>query len=148
MFAVYDKTKKPVRHKMAVLDCSDDEILTEQSHVKEVDINAIVKRHGVDLIAQTSHLQSDNFSMDDIPTNDFQEAMLLVTKAQQNFDALPSKLRKRFENNPAIYLDFVRDPDNADELVSLGLATRPPENQPIEVIVTNPVETNPETPPE
>lgn len=142
MFAVYDKTKKPVRYKGDVLDCSNDEILTEQSHVKDVDINAIVKRHGIDLIAQTSYLQSANFTMDDIPTNDFQEAMLLVTKAQQSFDALPSQLRKRFENNPAMYLDFVRDPNNADELVSLGLATRPPETQPVEVIVTNP-----ETPP-
>lgn len=129
------------------LKCPED-VITEQAHKAEVDINNIVKRHGVDLIAKTQQLQSAEYVWDDIQGNDFQEAMLKVTKAQQNFDAMPSKVRKQFNNNPAEFMDFVQNPQNAEKLVEMGLAQREPLQQPIQVEVTNPTTTNPETPPE
>lgn len=150
MFARYDDKGKRIR-KRVVVDCSNDEILVEQSHKDEVDINKIIQRHGVDMIQKTALLRSQEYQFDDVTGNDFQEAMLKVTKAQQTFDGLPSEIRKKFDNNPAKFMDFVHDSANIDQMVEMGIAERPPEIQPVQVNVVNqePVvpETNPETPP-
>jgi len=37
------------------------------------------------------------------------------------FNDLPSSIRSRFGNDPAAFLDFVQDENNADEMVKLGL---------------------------
>lgn len=143
MFAKYDENGDLIRNKV-VIDCSDDEPITEQSHKSEVDINNIIRRHGTDMIQKTAMLQSQTFQFDDVTGNDFQEAMFKINKAQESFDSLPSQIRKRFDNNPAVFLDYVQNPDNLAEMRDLGLAQRLPDPaQPIEVVVTNP-----ETPPE
>ena len=145
MFTKYDKNGKSLRYKDAVLDCSGDESITEQSHKAESDINNIIKRHGIDMIAATNHLLSSTFVFDDLPNNDFQEAMNIVIRAQGEFNKLPSGIRKQFDNDPATFLDFIHNPDNGDKLVEMGLANAPVIDKPIEVFVTNPVS---ETPPE
>lgn len=141
MFYKKDDEGNPIRRRV-VVDCSEDEVIVEQSHKDEVNINNIIKRHGIDLVAKTNNLRSSDYTFDDIPGNDFQEAMLKVIKAQDTFMTIPSAIRKKFNNNPAEFLDFVQNPENMDEMVNLGLATRKAPEQPIEVVVTNP-----ETPP-
>ena len=37
------------------------------------------------------------------------------------FIFLPSKIRKKFENDPKVFLDFVCNPENVDELRTMGL---------------------------
>jgi phage internal scaffolding protein len=142
MFTKYDKDGNQRRTPVYV-DCSEDKIIVEQNHKEEVNINNIVKRHGIDLIAKTAALQEKEYMFDDIPGNDFQEAMAIIGKAQKSFDAMPSEVRKTFNNNPAEFLDFVQNPDNKDTLIEMGLAVKPAEVQPVEVVVTN----QPETPP-
>ena len=139
----------PVRVTTAVIDCSNDEPLTEQHHKKDVDINQIIKKHGMDMIAQTSLLQSREFQFDDVTGNDFQEAMEISAKAEQSFNSLPSQIRKKFDNSPAQFLDFVQNPSNQDAMIELGLAQRIEVPPPIAVTVTNEptAQTNPETPP-
>jgi phage internal scaffolding protein len=62
---------------------------------------------------------------------DYQTALNMVIAAGNAFDALPAQVRKRFDNDPAKFLEFADDPANRDELVSLGLATpRPVEPDP------------------
>jgi len=122
----------------------DEEIRVEQNHKDEVNINNIVKRHGLDLIAKTAAMQT--FTFDDNPNNDFQETMNAILKAKDSFASIPSEIRKRFDNSPAKFLDFVRNPENKDELVNLGLAQRPPETPIVQVQVMNPQPA--ETPPE
>lgn len=118
--------------------------LVEQNHKAECDINQIIKRHGIDLIQKTNLLKSQEFQFDDVTGNDFQEAMFKLSKAQESFDSLPSLIRKKFDNNPAMFLDFVQNPDNITEMVELGLANAPaPEPPPVQVEIVNP-----ETPPE
>lgn len=147
MFAKYDDQGNLVRN-IVVIDCSSDEPLTEQSHKSEVNINNIVKRHGMDLIAKTALLKTPEYVFDDVTGNDFTEAMLKVTKAQQQFDAMPSQIRKKFDNSAAQFMDFVQNPDNTDALIDMGLAKRVPPEQPIQVEVITPPTPNPETPPE
>lgn len=130
MFARYDSKGKVKRNRVCI-DCQAEVksgrevVLVEQSHQAEVNINNIVKRHGMDLIQKTALLNAPLMQWDDVTGNDFQEAMFKVTKAQQTFDQLPSQLRKQFDNNPAKFLDFVQNPDNKEKMVEYGLAHAP-----------------------
>lgn len=139
MFTRYDDEGKPIRNRVAI-DFSDEPILTEQSHKAEVDINNIIKRHGTDLIAKVAAMQSQNYTFDELPHNDFQEAMNIVVRAQGKFDALPSQVRKQFNNSPAEFLDFVQNPDNAQALYDMGLAIQPTPPEPVIVQVVQPPE--------
>ena len=122
----------------------DEVILVEQSHKDEVNINNIVKRHGVDLIAKTAALQQ--FTYDDNPNNDFHETMNMILKAKDSFSSVPSEIRKQFDNDPAKFMDFIHNGDNQQQLIDWGLAKAPETPQPVEVVVTNQPETPPPTP--
>ena len=56
----------------------------------------------------------------------YHEAMNEIIKADDMFMELPSKVRKRFGNDPAQFLEFVSDPDNHDKIYEYGLGNRPP----------------------
>lgn len=143
-FVKRDDLGNVIRNRVAI-DFTNEKVITEQSHKQEVDINNIIRRHanGMDLVSRTARLKSQEFRFDDVTGNDFQEAMFKINKAQDSFDRLPSQVRKKFGNNAAEFLDYVQNPENADELIKMGLANAPaPKQQPIEVVVINP-----ETPP-
>lgn len=154
MFGKYNEKGKLIRNRVTI-DCQKaieegkDIIRTEQNHKDEVNINNIIRRHGIDLIQQVATMQAPAMQWDDVTGNDFQEAMFKVTKAQQTFDQLPSDIRKKFDNNPAVFLDYVQNPDNVDSMIDMGLAIRKPEQPTVNVKVTNesistkPMETNP-----
>ena len=133
--------KGEVIRKRVQLTIPEDEVIrVEQSHKDEVNINNIVKRHGMDLIAQTAALQQ--FTYDDNPNNDFQETMNMILKAKDSFSSIPSEIRKQFDNDPAKFMDFIHNGENQQQLIDWGLAKAPEKTQPVEVVVTNP-----ETPP-
>lgn len=52
---------------------------------------------------------------------DYQDALNQVMAAEEAFDALPAKLRARFDNEPAKLLSFCEDSVNRDEMIQLGL---------------------------
>lgn len=54
----------------------------------------------------------------------------LVNAANAKFMALPVNLRRRFENDPAQFMDFVADSRNREEALALGLI-RPEAKQPV-----------------
>ena len=61
----------------------------------------------------------------------YQESLNTVLHAQEQFSALPSKVRARFGNDPQEFLTFASDASNAEEMVKLGLAVqRPPQAPP------------------
>jgi len=136
-FAKYNESGELIRNRV-VVDCSKDELLTEQNHKDEVNINNIIRRHGIDLITKTAMLKAPDMHFDDVTGNDFQEAMFKVTKARQTFESMPSAIRKEFDNNPARFMDFVQNPDNSEAMIEMGLSKAPIIEQPIEVIITNP----------
>ena len=119
------QTRKTSRKNFPKLDCSKVPTLTEQNHKRACDINFLVNRY-----KETGSF-GDNMRNDgeyvDASNVTFHEAMNLVTKAQQQFDELPSHLRKRFANNPGEFLDFINDDNNIEEARKLGLI--PPEGK-------------------
>lgn len=100
---------------------------TKQSHVEECDINAIMKQYG--RTGQIRHISAnaERGQYVDLPGDvDYQESLNTVAQAQQAFATLPAKVRDRFGNDPTHFLGFLSDPDNQDEAIKLGLATRRP----------------------
>lgn len=91
----------------------------KQEFKDECDINVIFNRHpeGPPTWSSPPGLTYGDFA----EAPDFLDAQLLVKAAEEQFLALPVKLRDRFQHNPARFLDFVHDKANLHEAKALGL---------------------------
>lgn len=99
----------------------DEPSLTKQSAKDECDINAIMKKY--ERTKLVSHINQNPGFYDDVSeVPDYQGALAVVSQAHDMFASMPAQLRARFQNDPGVFLSFVADPLNADELVQLGLA--------------------------
>lgn len=107
------------------IDMDGQETRTHQSGKDECDINKLMEKYvktGV-LDHQKEHGENYGFAT----SIDLLEALTTVKTAENMFNALPAKIRTKFDNNPGEFLDFVQDPANEAELIELGLATfKPP----------------------
>ena len=103
--------------------CTVKNFRAKQEFKEECDINMILKKF--QRTEAISHWHEFHGAYGDATANDFMAAMVIVTEAQQMFDALPSELRNRFNHSPAEFLDFVQDPANADKMHELGLTDVP-----------------------
>jgi phage internal scaffolding protein len=102
--------------------------MTKQSFKKDCDVNAIVARFkktcGVDFLTRFQGYVDGNFG-DFTDVVDYRTAIEQIRKADETFMNLPAQVRANFLNDPAQFLDFVQNPANVDELVKMGLATKP-----------------------
>lgn len=100
---------------------------TKQSFRDECDVNLIMKRFkkicNADFLDKYNGYVGGQFG-DFSEVTDYRSAIDQVRQAEAVFGALPAIVRRRFDNDPAMFLDFCQNPANADELVELGLATR------------------------
>ena len=92
---------------------------TKQSFRDECDINNILRKFNVtgQLPAGSVQPQYGDFS----GITDYQSALNAVMEAQDSFLALPAKIRSRFDNDPALFVEFASDEANKDEMKALGL---------------------------
>lgn len=102
---------------------------TRQSFAAECDINNIMARYMK--TGALEHVARVVPRFGDVTGQDFQQAMDLVANARSAFEDLPSALRSRFDNDPAMLLEFMQDPENRAEAVKLGLV-RKEEPAPVE----------------
>lgn len=94
--------------------------LTKQSEKDACDINRIMRRYeATGMLEHTSRIQGVFSDVSDAV--DYQSALHVVDSATNAFYSLSAKVRKRFNNNPAELLDFVRNPANRKEALDLGL---------------------------
>lgn len=107
----------------------NQEFAAKQSFKEECDINTIMRN-----FEETGLLQNlakrDPVYGDFSDPGTFHEAQNIVVVAKEQFAALPARIRERFNNDPANFLEFVYDESNIDELVKMGLATKSEEPQP------------------
>lgn len=132
-----------VRERPRLHPYQSGELVTKQEFKEECDINVLMKRYQkTGLFPQHPNQQPRYVSNIGMP--DYQEALSIVMTAKEEFAGLNSELRKRFDNDPRLFLEFVNDPKNAEELVKLGLREAPkPEPGPVRVEVVNPVGSDP-----
>lgn len=100
----------------------------KQSFKDECDINNIMKKYiNYGTLPQMINENAQYGDFVDVPT--YHESCNIVLKAEEQFNALPANVRKRFGNDPAEMLAFCSNPENLEEMYKLGLAIKPPENQ-------------------
>lgn len=106
--------------------------MTKQDAADECDINAIMARYEkTGVIPQGSRMYEFGEA---ISPYSFQESMNAVIQAREDFASLSSRVRARFDNDPAKLFAFLDDPGNRDEAVALGILKEPaPPDPPLEV---------------
>lgn len=107
-----------------ILDCSEDDPLTEQNHKEACDINNILAHYQKTGVLE--HRSQYEPIYGDTSPHDFQQSMEIIATAQSMFEELPSQARKRFKNDPVEFLEFVQNSDNAQEAYDMGLTSHPP----------------------
>lgn len=108
-----------------------DPSATLQSFKNDADINCIIARYentGVLVDPTVPVSRTPEFGdFSEMPS--YQDAQNVIIAARNAFDALPSKIRERFNNDPAAYFDFVRSlkegSEEFDEAISLGIINKP-----------------------
>ena len=92
---------------------------TQQHFRDECDINTILERFNItgQLPAGSVQPQYGDFS----GITDYQSALNAVMAAQDSFLELPAKIRAKFDNDPALFVEFASDEANKDEMKAMGL---------------------------
>lgn len=93
--------------------------LTQQSFRDECDINHILRQFNVTGQLPVGSVQPQYGDFSGI--TDYQSALNAVMAAQDSFFALPAKVRSKFDNDPALFVDWASDEANKDEMKALGL---------------------------
>ncbi len=117
---------------------------TKQSFREESEINNIVARYVK--TGLVDHLARYGGEYGFATSIDFHSAMNVVTKADQMFADLPADTRRRFGGDPALFLEFVQNPENQEEMISLGLAKRMEGVKPVVAEPVSEAESAPITP--
>jgi phage internal scaffolding protein len=91
----------------------------EQSHKSACDINRILKKY--QKTGALDHQTKHEARYDDMTGTDFHTALNMVANAQNMFNELPSSVRKRMDNDPGKFLEFIQDPNNKAEAIKMGL---------------------------
>lgn len=92
---------------------------TEQQYKDTCDVNKIIQKY--DKHGLITHVSSIEAKYGDMTGADYKTAMDLVVNMRTMFNELPSEIRKRFDNSPEKYLNFMEDPANRKEAIDLGL---------------------------
>ena len=99
------------------------ESFVQQSMKNDCDINHILKRYEKD--KAITHLNRYGGRYEDVTgVVGYHEAQNAVVKANEMFLTLPARVRDRFHNDPGLFLEFATNPQNVDELVTMGLASK------------------------
>lgn len=108
----------------------DDPHLTEQHHAKDLDLNNIIKRYGIKdgSIPPAALLPAGLFG-DFTNSVDLRDALDRSAAAADKFNRLPAELRAQFNNDPVFMFEWVSNPANIDEAVTLGLLNKRAINQ-------------------
>lgn len=106
-----------------------EETLAQQQFKDDADINYMMERFGViDNVPKVTNMPtSGDFTQN---VTDYQTALNIMVWAKQEFMKQPADLRSRFNNDPQLFMNFMENPDNQDEAIKLGLATRRPDPKP------------------
>lgn len=111
----------------------EDESLTVQSDAIDADINTIVRRFGITGELPTELPFVTNVDLSEAPDT-YMGAIAILDQARDQFMKMPADVRSRFQNDPGLFMDFVSNPANLDEMRKLGLAVPKP-GDPVEARV-------------
>lgn len=113
-------TSQKDKHRRSSIDFSGTRSLTEQSQAKHCDIHTIMKKYERTGILEHTNAHQGTYM--EMPTQpDFHNAQNIIATANSMFESVPSQIRKKFDNDPTRYIEFMQDAANYDEIVKMGL---------------------------
>jgi phage internal scaffolding protein len=121
---IIDKDGKLIRKKVVYHTGEDSKV--QQSFKDETDIKYILQKYGKSKMAPTMINQALYGDFSEVPS--FQEAQNRLIQAQESFMTLSSDVRKKFDNDPTQFLEFVSKKENVEEMRKMGLMK--PEEKP------------------
>lgn len=128
--------------KTKIQTINHEESKTQQQFKDDCDVNKIMAKYVKD--GFISHVAKKPGVYADLSSaKDYHESMLVISDATSAFNQMPSKLRERFNNDPAKLLAFLENPNNKEEAIKLGLLT---EVSPSEQLQTTQKNTTQKTP--
>jgi len=101
-----------------------DDGRTKQAFMGETDINLMLAK--AQKTGSIDHLTKYQGMYGDFEEFDFLAAQLQIRKADEIFEALPSELRREFQQSPRLFFEFVNDPKNKDRLKDIFPALAKP----------------------
>lgn len=119
-----DSDEENEYHGLQAGTTNTDPSKTQQHFAKDADLNTIVKRYGITDGAILPAAADARYYGDFSDAFDLRDALDRTRDAVAKFNALPSELRRIFENDPALLHDWVSDPANIEQAVELGLLSK------------------------
>lgn len=102
--------------------------LTQQNFQAECNISTIMARFEKDGILTHYNTHKGQYG-EFADVQDFQTSVNQVMAAESAFMTLPARVRSTFDNDPAKFLAFATNPQNAEKMTELGLI-KPSQNAP------------------
>lgn len=121
--------------------------MTRQEFAEECDINTIMKRyegHGQSINGLPSNVEPMYVDFASAPTT-LMDYLALMQNAENAFMSLNANVRREFDNDARLFVDFACNPDNLDRMREWGLA--PPAKAPDEPVMPSPAPATPPAPP-
>jgi len=98
----------------------DQEKGAKQQFKDECDINRIMEKYRVS--GMVTHLSKNLGRYVDVSeVGSYHEAVTRVIETRGFFAGLSADMRKEFDHDPAVFLDFISDPENIAKIHELGL---------------------------
>jgi hypothetical protein len=121
----YDYDEMQKNTDATAIDCTGDPGMTEQAPMDEQDINVIMKRFGVKDGSRIPYWPDPNAIYGDFSEmpNDPVDAAEYLRRGEVAFATLPATMRNQFGSGAKMY-NWLIDPNNFDEAVSMGLLER------------------------
>lgn len=94
---------------------------TQQAFKDECDINNIIRKYKENPDSINRHIREHGSYADLTNITDLQTAMDSMLQAQSAFDALPSAVRKQYNNDPLTFVNAISDPSQTETLIKLGI---------------------------
>jgi hypothetical protein len=102
--------------------------MTQEHFREETEILNIIRRH--DRNGVIDHINKGTAIYGDFSEiTDYRDMIHKLREADSAFAQVPSDIRKRFENDPAKFFNFVTDETNHEALAEMGLIMKKESNQ-------------------
>jgi hypothetical protein len=113
--------------------------MTRQEFADDCDINNLMKKYENQDIGAIMRKVGEPvyYDFQDYPP-DMMSAMAVFKSAGEAFMTLPARVRREFDNDPAMFYDFASNPENISQMREWGLA-RPLETPPAATPAVPPV---------
>jgi phage internal scaffolding protein len=96
---------------------------------EDADINVLMRRYGITGKMPENPEEITAAMYGDFTTTgitDYRSAVEAVAKAHEGFMLFPAEIRARYDNDPQQFVEWVNNPQNADEARKFGLVKPKP----------------------